>query len=148
MIKRGNCTFTDKILKAEAAGAIGVLIFTSTSAPGPMSVSGTHIPAVMLDIPGTVGDAIAAWVASATDDTVSISAYGRYVDDDYGDIMADFSSRGPNTTFDVLKPDVSAPGLEILAAVADGTIAPSPDAEFDLYQGTSMSSPRCHAALR
>ena len=141
LIKRGNCTFTDKILKAEAAGAIGVLIFTSASAPGPMSVSGTHIPAVMLDIPGTVGDEIAAWVAETTDETVSISAYGRYVDDAYGDIMADFSSRGPNTTFDVLKPDVSAPGLEILAAVADGTIAPSPDAEFDLYQGTSMSSP-------
>jgi uncharacterized repeat protein (TIGR01451 family) len=141
LIKRGTCTFSVKVLNAEAAGAIGVLIFTDDRAPGPMSVSGSHIPNVMLDIPGTVGDAIAAWVAETTGETVSISAYGRYVDDDYGDIMADFSSRGPNTTFDVLKPDISAPGLEILAAVADGTIAPSPDAEFDLYQGTSMSSP-------
>ncbi len=40
-----------------------------------------------------------------------------------------------------MKPDVSAPGVDILAAVADSTIAPSPDAEYDLYQGTSMSSP-------
>jgi len=141
LIKRGTCTFTVKILNAEAAGAIGVLIFTDDRAPGAMSVSGTHIPGVMLDIPGTLGDEIAAWVASATDDTVSISAYGRYVDDAFGDIMANFSSRGPNTTFDVLKPDVSAPGLEILAAVADGTIPPDGEAEYDLYQGTSMSSP-------
>lgn len=141
LIKRGTCTFSVKVINAETAGAIGVLIFTDDRAPGPMSVSGTSIPNVMLDIPGTVGDAIAAWVAETIGETVSISAYGRYVDDDYGDIMADFSSRGPNTTFDVLKPDVSAPGLEILAAVADGTIDPSPDAEFDLYQGTSMSSP-------
>ncbi|GAA5343199.1 MAG: hypothetical protein canaca05_06980 [Anaerolineaceae bacterium] len=141
LIKRGTCTFSVKVLNAEDAGAVGVLIYTDDRAPGPMSVSGTHIPAVMLDIPGTVGDEIAAWVAETTDETVSISAYGRYVDDDYGDIMADFSSRGPNTTFDVLKPDVSAPGLEILAAVADGTIEPDEEAEFDLYQGTSMASP-------
>ncbi|HAE86127.1 MAG TPA: hypothetical protein DCG78_06445 [Anaerolineaceae bacterium] len=141
LIKRGTCTFTLKILNAEAAGAIGVLIFTDDRAPGAMSVSGTHIPGVMLDIPGTLGDEIAAWVAASTDDTVSISAYGRYVDDVFGDIMANFSSRGPNTTFDVLKPDVSAPGLEILAAVADGTIEPDEEAEYDLYQGTSMSSP-------
>jgi len=128
-------------LNAEDAGAVGVLIYTDDRAPGAMTVEGSSIPNVMLDIPGTVGDEIAAWVAETTDETVSISAYGRYVDDDYGDIMADFSSRGPNTTFDVLKPDVSAPGLEILAAVADGTIEPDEEAEFDLYQGTSMSSP-------
>ena len=91
-----------KILNAEAAGAIGVLFFTDDRAPGAMSVSGTHIPGVMLDISGTLGDEIAAWVASTTGETVDISAYGRYVDDVFGDIMADFSSRGPNTTFDVL----------------------------------------------
>ena len=55
--------------------------------------------------------------------------------------MADFSSRGPNTTFDVLKPDVSAPGVQILAAVSDSTIEPSADYELALYGGTSMSSP-------
>ena len=141
LIKRGTCTFSDKINEAEAYGASGVLVFTDTRAPGAMSVSGTSIPGVMLDIPGTVGDEIAAWVASTAGENVSISAFGALHSDDYADIMADFSSRGPNTTFDVLKPDIAAPGLEILAAVADGTIAPSLEYELDLYQGTSMSSP-------
>jgi uncharacterized repeat protein (TIGR01451 family) len=141
LIKRGTCTFSEKILTAEAAGASGVLIFTDDRAPGAMSVSGTHIPGVMLDIPGTTGDAIAAWVTAQPDETVSISAFGALHSDAYADIMADFSSRGPNTTFDVLKPDVSAPGMEILAAVADSTIPPSGDAEYNLLQGTSMSSP-------
>ncbi len=141
LVKRGTCSFTEKILTAQAAGASGVLIFTNTNPPGAMSVSGTSIPAVMLDIPGSVGDAIAAWVGSSTDDTVSISAYGFVEDDAFGDIMASFSSRGPNTTFDVLKPDIAAPGVAILAAVADGEIAPSADVEFDFYQGTSMASP-------
>lgn len=141
LIKRGTCTFSEKINTAAAAGASGVLIFTDDRAPGAMTVEGTTIPGVMLDIPGTVGDAIAAWVAGAADDTVSISAYGALISDAYADIVADFSSRGPNTTFDVLKPDIAAPGLEILAAVSDGTIAPSPDYEIELYQGTSMASP-------
>lgn len=141
LIKRGTCTFSEKILNAEAAGAAGVLIFTNTNPPGPMSVSGTTIPGVMLDIPGTVGDALAAWVTAQSDETVSISAFGALHSDDYADIMADFSSRGPNTTFDVLKPDIAAPGLEILAAVADGVIDPDGETELDLYQGTSMASP-------
>lgn len=141
LIKRGTCNFSVKINNAAAAGALGVLIFTDNRAPGAMSISGTSIPAVMLNIPGTTGDAIAAWVASASDDTVSISAYGKVISDSYADIMADFSSRGPNDTFDVLKPDITAPGVAILAAVADGTIAPSGDYEISLLQGTSMSSP-------
>ncbi|NMD27253.1 MAG: S8 family serine peptidase, partial [Chloroflexi bacterium] len=141
LVKRGTCTFSVKINNAAAAGAVGVLVFTDNRAPGPMSVSGTAIPGVMLDIPGTVGDAIAAWVASTADETVSISAFGAQYDDAYADIMADFSSRGPNTTFDVLKPDIAAPGLEILAAVADGLIEPDGETELDLYQGTSMASP-------
>ncbi len=141
LIKRGTCTFSEKILNAEAAGAAGVLLFTDDRAPVAPSVSGTTIPGVMLDIPGTVGDALAAWVTAQSDETVSISAFGALHSDDYADIMADFSSRGPNTTFDVLKPDIAAPGLEILAAVADGVIDPDGETELDLYQGTSMSSP-------
>ncbi|MGB4595258.1 MAG: Ig-like domain-containing protein [Anaerolineaceae bacterium] len=140
LIKRGTCTFTEKVLAAEAAGASGVFIFTNASAAVPMGVSGSNVPNVMLDIPGATGDAIAAWVASATDDTVSTTG-GAIIDPASADIIADFSSFGPNTTFDVLKPDITAPGVSILAAVADGTITPGPKVELALYQGTSMSSP-------
>ena len=141
LIQRGVCTFTEKVLTAEAAGASAVMVFSDDRAPGAMSVEGSSVPNVMLDISGTFGLEIADWVAAQTDETVDVTPIGYYVNDDYGDIMADFSSRGPNNTFDVLKPDVSAPGMEILAAVADGTIAPSEEYELDLYQGTSMSSP-------
>ncbi len=141
LIQRGTCTFTEKVVTAEAYGASAVLVFTDDRAPGAMAVDGSTVPNVMLDISGVLGLEIANWVTAQTDETVDISTVGYYLNDAYGDIMADFSSRGPNNTFDVLKPDVTAPGVEILAAVQDGTIAPSPDAEFDLYQGTSMSSP-------
>lgn len=54
--------------------------------------------------------------------------------------IADFSSRGPSVTTDgdILKPDIAAPGVDVLAAVA-------PPFHFgrswDLISGTSMSSP-------
>jgi hypothetical protein len=52
--------------------------------------------------------------------------------------MAAFSSRGPllGASGDLLKPDVSAPGVDVLAAVS-----PDSGREFDLLSGTSMSSP-------
>ena len=141
LIARGTCNFSVKILNAQNAGAMGVLLYTNASAPGAMSVSGTAIPAVMLDIPGATGTAIGNWVHGATSPTVSISAFGAVYDDAFGDIMGSFSSRGPSTALDVLKPDVGAPGVEILAAVADGTIAPDAVTDLSLYQGTSMASP-------
>ncbi|XP_024012149.1 subtilisin-like protease SBT4.10 isoform X6 [Eutrema salsugineum] len=62
-------------------------------------------------------------------------------------ILAKFSSRGPNTiAFDILKPDITAPGVEILAA--DSPLA-SPSSQmsdtrrvnYSVRTGTSMSCP-------
>ncbi len=52
---------------------------------------------------------------------------------------ASFSSRGPLlASGDLLKPDLMAPGQDILAAVAPPG---NGGQDFDLYSGTSMSSP-------
>jgi len=66
--------------------------------------------------------------------------------------MAGFSSRGPNMADgNVLKPDLTAPGVDIIASVSasltpaqhDGVVAGTfvPPAAYESYQGTSMSSP-------
>jgi subtilisin family serine protease len=54
--------------------------------------------------------------------------------------IASFSSRGPSlgTAGDLLKPDISAPGVSILASVAPPT---NGNRKFDFYSGTSMASP-------
>ena len=65
-----------------------------------------------------------------------------------GDVMASFSSRGPLGDF--LKPDVTAPGVQILAGASpehldDPAEGLGPDGQlFQAIAGTSMSSP--HAA--
>ncbi len=63
------------------------------------------------------------------------------------DVMASFSSRGP--TGDWIKPDVTAPGVQVLAGMTpqpDQTTADNgpPGNLFQAIAGTSMSSP--HAA--
>jgi len=54
--------------------------------------------------------------------------------------IAGFSSRGPSvgTGGDLLKPDIAAPGVSILAAVAPPS---NHNRKFDFYSGTSMAAP-------
>ncbi|MFC7504008.1 S8 family serine peptidase [Nocardioides sp. GCM10030258] len=54
--------------------------------------------------------------------------------------IAGFSSRGPAASddSDLLKPDISAPGVSVLAAVAPPS---NHGRDYDLYSGTSMSAP-------
>ncbi|GAA1725003.1 S8 family serine peptidase [Isoptericola hypogeus] len=59
-----------------------------------------------------------------------------------GDVMAAFSSRGPAGPF--VKPDVTAPGVQILAAMTPTPLSPEGGQAGEYYQsiqGTSMSSP-------
>ncbi|XP_019057570.1 PREDICTED: subtilisin-like protease SBT4.5 [Tarenaya hassleriana] len=62
-------------------------------------------------------------------------------------VMASFSSRGPNTVLgDILKPDITAPGVNILAAYsAEATLVPGIDdgrrSSYSFLSGTSMSCP-------
>ncbi len=62
-----------------------------------------------------------------------------------GDVMAGFSSRGgPGQTLGISKPDITAPGVQILAAntpLPATTAAGAPGTLFQLIQGTSMSTP-------
>lgn len=150
LIQRGGCYFVDKVENAQAAGAVGVLVFNNAGFAFPMGgLDATTIPSAMLDQGD--GEALRDYILQVRNESslpvkVDISAFDRLVGD-YGDIKADFSFRGPSANdFEVLKPDITAPGLEILAAVGDGDITPSSEAEFDLYQGTSMSSPHVAGA--
>ncbi|KAH7549499.1 hypothetical protein ACOSP7_025688 [Xanthoceras sorbifolium] len=78
------------------------------------------------------------------------------VGETWKDVMApsvvSFSSRGPNPiTPDILKPDLTAPGVDILAAwspVAPPSVyfADTRSVDFNIISGTSMSCPHASAA--
>ncbi|MFI6907819.1 S8 family serine peptidase [Nonomuraea sp. NPDC050394] len=61
---------------------------------------------------------------------------------DKSDRMAGFSSRGPRKGDHAIKPDVTAPGVDITAAAARGTA----DGPYVAYSGTSMAAPHVAGA--
>ena len=144
LIARGDCDFSVKLTNAANAGAIAVLMYTNENPKTVMGGTATpeslSIPAVMIDnAPGL--EILAALEGGATVN-VTLSA-GNFIQEQMtGNIMAAFSSRGPFPTVpDWIKPDVTAPGTNILAG---GTPEPN-DGSFGGYfqylSGTSMSTP-------
>lgn len=131
VIRRGTCSFTIKTNNAANAGAIAVVIANNAAGGISPSVPGTTIPA--FGIFQADGNALASFAAGKTGLTAGIG-YPALRIAGVPDVLAAFSSRGP-ATFDVLKPDITAPGVQILAPVAG-----APEA-LSLYNGTSMSSP-------
>ena len=144
LIKRGTCGFLDKYISAANAGAKAVIVYNDgadSSRIDPISMGGFDgsetIPGVMVSY--TDGELMRSAhaarnsVAGSIGPDISISQANR---------IAGFSSRGPNGgAYDIIKPDVAAPGVEILAA---GTSQPNEAAissEFINLNGTSMASP-------
>src|SRR5690606_22416395 len=91
------------------------------------------------------GETLRAWLAEGTGHTGTVSGTDFVIDDERGDVMASFSSRGPNRAVDTVVPSITAPGVDILAAygVADGAYD---HVEYGVISGTSMSSPHVAGA--
>lgn len=143
LIQRGTCSFDIKIAEAQAAGAAGVIMYNNSDvAPIPMGGTGSfEIPAVMTTL--AAGSAFNAEVSNGGVVNVKLSP-SVFVDDvvEVGNIMAAFSSRGPNlATYDVIKPDITAPGVKILAGASSEPMLEPHGNSFTYLQGTSMSSP-------
>ncbi|MFE4550955.1 S8 family peptidase [Streptomyces sp. NPDC056785] len=67
---------------------------------------------------------------------------------DRDDSLASFSSRGPRLGDAAVKPDVTAPGVGIVAARAAGTTMGTPvDADYTSASGTSMATPHVAGAV-
>ncbi|MFJ5214149.1 S8 family peptidase [Streptomyces sp. NPDC088354] len=67
---------------------------------------------------------------------------------DRDDSLAPFSSRGPRLGDKAVKPDVTAPGVGIVAARAAGTTMGDPvDANYTAASGTSMATPHVAGAV-
>jgi uncharacterized repeat protein (TIGR01451 family) len=129
----------NKSINLAQAGAGGFILINHPAWKAALMVDSYAIPG--LGIPFDQGEALKAWLATGSGHTGVIR--GVQTEPAQGDIVAGFSSRGPNGPVpDIIKPDVTAPGRRIVAAVA--TTDPANPPEFDVYQGTSMSSP--HAA--
>ncbi|MGO4596658.1 S8 family peptidase [Terrabacter sp. 2RAF25] len=134
--ERGDNARVDKSLAVQQAGGIGMVLVNVPPAIGGTVADFHSVPTVHLE--SDKYDALNAYVVGAGS-TAKASIHG-YVDSSQpAPFTASFSSRGPMLagSGDVLKPDVIAPGQDILAAVSPSTGGDS----FNLESGTSMSAP-------
>jgi subtilisin family serine protease len=131
---RGVTARVNKSLAVMEAGGVGmVLVNTSVNS---INADFHFVPTVHLQ--STDRAAVKAY--AATSGATATINQSTIVYNAPAPFTASFSSRGPLRAGggDLLKPDVIAPGQDILAAVAPpGNYG----REFDLYSGTSMSSP-------
>lgn len=146
-IARGGCDFSDKILRAQDAGAIAVVVYNNVlGEPIAMLGDGTgiDIPAVM--ITQTDGE---QWLEELDADvtvTLEIEKGVFRQQAESGNVVANFSSRGPNLSLpDVMKPDVTAPGVNILAGHTPNVASGVQGEQWQYLTGTSMSTPHVAA---
>jgi len=141
LIQRGGCGFDVKIAQAANAGAIAALVYNIAGDPIVMNGSSglSDIPALM------IGQADANLILAELDaGNVVIVLLDKdllLTESETGNIMASFSARGPGPAPDILKPDVTAPGVNILAGFSPDAINAMPGENFAHLSGTSMSTP-------
>ena len=127
------------------AGGVG-MVLVNTAANGEELVADCHLlPAVAI---GEIeGKALKHYVSTSPNAAVTLSFLGTRLRIKPSPVVAAFSSRGPNfLTLEILKPDLVAPGVNILAAWT-GNLGPSSlptdgrRVKFNILSGTSMSCP-------
>jgi hypothetical protein len=133
---RGVINRIDKSKAVKAAGGAGMVLVNTT--PNSLNADLHFVPSVHVD--EVDGAAIKEYVASAANPTIAIVPVNPGESTTEVPDVAEFSSRGPSVTTggDVLKPDIAAPGVDILAGVSP---ASNPGRLWDLLSGTSMASP-------
>ena len=136
LISRGHCTFFSKAVRALAAGANGLVVIDNRAGEP------NGIPAVLPLRSGMVSDLdggnLRAYLASRGGRAPVRIGPTTEIETGRSGIITSFSSAGPTQFTHALKPDVAAPGGEILSSTLREYTGGSPFASFD---GTSMSAP-------
>lgn len=141
LIQRGGCKFEVKIANAGDAGAIAAVIYNIAGDAIVMNGSEdlVDIPAVMIG--QADGNLLLAELDAGSAVVVHIEDGQLVTRRDDGNSMAAFSARGPGPAPDILKPDVTAPGVNILAGFTPDATNATPGEDFAYLSGTSMSTP-------
>ena len=138
LITRGTCDFVVKVRNVQAAGGVGAIVVNRE--PG-LLVMGTDelpnqptIPAFLVD----QADAVALKAANGASTT--LPKLGEYEFDSAGnDVIADFTSWGPTDVDFRVKPDVMAPGVNVVSSIPRSYCNGDPC--FAFFNGTSMAAP-------
>ena len=142
LVSRGFCSFVSKAARVKEAGGIGlVLVNNRAGTPSGIPVEMAVPSGMISDLDGQrLRDALAG---SQGRGQIRIDTAIRQIQTERDGVVTFFSSAGPTAFGHQLKPDVSAPGGDILSSVTKA-LDPS---EFSVFDGTSMSAPHVTGAV-
>jgi subtilisin family serine protease len=142
--QRGVIARVAKSFNVSAGGAGGMLLYNPVLQG--LATDNHFIPSVHLES----GEGVALLDFMGTHTGVTATFTQGEAKTVQGDVMAAFSSRGgPGQTLGISKPDVTAPGVQILAAhspLPEDVTGGLPGQLFQSIQGTSMSAPHVAGA--
>ncbi|KAF3975040.1 hypothetical protein CMV_001692 [Castanea mollissima] len=142
---RGLNSRTEKGLVVKNAGGVGMMLANTDSFGEELLADAHLLPTAALG--QNSADAIKAYISSDSNPTATIGPAVTKLGVQPSPVVAAFSSRGPNPlTPGILKPDLIAPGVNILAGWT-GAVGPTGldndkrRVSFNIISGTSMSCP-------
>ncbi|CAI0440326.1 unnamed protein product, partial [Linum tenue] len=142
---RGDIGRVEKGKIAAMAGASGMILCNDKiNGDGDLTADPHFLPATQIGYRD--GVALFRYISSTKHPKAYITPSTSMVNVKPAPVMADFSSKGPNTIAPyVLKPDITAPGVNIIAAYTEAKPTdPSEDPRkfpYNILSGTSMSCP-------
>jgi subtilisin family serine protease len=145
LIERGTCEFSAKVFNAQRGGAVAALIYNSAANGDNLQSMPPGMHAAEVTIPSwfmrrSDGLTMVSFSTSSGGAAQARFTYAPQVAPNIGDIMAGFSSRGP-TQDKLLKPDLVAPGVDVLSSGYGTGAYPGPFTGFGSVSGTSMATP-------
>ncbi|KAL6556917.1 hypothetical protein OROHE_006793 [Orobanche hederae] len=118
-----------------SAGGVGVIV---SKLPNEITSRCRNFPCAEVDY--EVGTQILSYIRSTRNPMAKLSLPTTLMGKDVSAKIAGFSSRGPNSiAASILKPDIAAPGVQIIAASSD--VDTSAEQGFTMLTGTSMATP-------
>lgn len=140
LISRSGCAFTTQVANAYAAGALAVII-SDNQIEGPfipdLSSQSASIPVYSV-LQGD-GTNLQNFLAAHANVGTAQIPYPPSRLPQQPDVLAGFSLLGP-AGLNVIKPEVQAPGVNVLAALANNNLANGPNL-VGVRNGTSMATP-------
>jgi minor extracellular serine protease Vpr len=142
LVTRGHCTFASKAARALNAGAAAIVIVDNRAGEADPIPIRLQLPA------GKISDLDGARLRAYLDahgGRAPVVIGSTIEDDETGrsGIVTDFSAAGLTNFDDMLKPDVAAPGGQILSSTSPSFTGGSP---FAVLDGTSMATPHVSGA--
>ncbi|XP_042008706.1 subtilisin-like protease SBT5.6 isoform X1 [Salvia splendens] len=147
---RGNGTRVGKGMEVKRAGGIGFILGNSLANGDELAADAHILPATAVNYQNSLK--IMDYIHSSKTPTAYIVPGTTVLDIKPAPFMAAFSSRGPSDISpEILKPDITAPGLNILAAWSEASSPTKLEADkrvvkYNILSGTSMSCPHIGGA--